>query len=192
MLKWLLDKYNKRSKYVPNGIDLRNITSYKRNLNKNKIRILIESNSNSYYENFAGSFKIVEYLDKNKYEIFYLSNNRKPNDWNSVDKLFNEVRNAQAISIFEQSEILLKSSYIESYSYPTSEMMVIGWFCIYVLNDDNQEYLKDDENCLFYKLGNINDSIDCLDRLISDEYIYLTFYKFLFNINYYIYNNIYL
>ena len=126
MLKWLLDKYNKRSKYVPNGIDLRNITSYKRNLNKNKIRILIESNSNSYYENFAGSFKIVEYLDKNKYEIFYLSNNRKPNDWNSVDKLFNEVRNAQAISIFEQSEILLKSSYIESYSYPTSEMMVIG------------------------------------------------------------------
>ena len=40
--KWLYKKYKKKARYAPNGIDFNNFISYKRDLKKKKIRILIE------------------------------------------------------------------------------------------------------------------------------------------------------
>ena len=85
---WLFEKYGKRAKYAPNRIDIKNIiniTPYKRNLTKNKIRILIEVDYNSHYKNVDESCKIVEKLNKNKFEIWYLTNNGKPKDLYRVD-----------------------------------------------------------------------------------------------------------
>ena len=48
-------------------------------------------------------------------------------------------------------------------------MMATGGYSILVSNDGNKEYLKDGENCLLYKLGDINDAINCIKRLINDE-----------------------
>jgi len=48
-------------------------------------------------------------------------------------------------------------------------MMATGGYCIVAPNEINKEYLKDGEKCLFYKLGDTNDSISCIDGLISDE-----------------------
>ena len=167
--KWLWSKYRKNSKYAPNGIDLDQYFSHRRQLNKNKIRILIEGDSSSHYKNVDESFKIVEKLDKNKFEIWYLSYNGKPKDWYRVDKFLNEIPFEKVSQIYDKCDILLKSSWLESFSYPPLEMMATGGFCIVVPNGGNREYLKDGKNCLFYNLGNINSAIKCIERLISDE-----------------------
>ena len=62
---WLMEKYNHNSRFAPNGIFLNSFVEHKRNLNKEKIRILIEGDSSCFYKNVDESFKI-----KNKFEIW--------------------------------------------------------------------------------------------------------------------------
>ena len=174
---WLWEKYGKKAKYVPNGIDLNNFNPHRRNLREKKIRILIEGDSSSYTKNIDESFKIIEKLDKNKFEIWYLSNNGKPKDWYQIDKFLNEIPHEKINQIYEECDILLKSSWFESFSYPPLEMMATGGYCIVVPNDGNAEYLKDGENCLLYKLGDINDAVKCIERLISDEQLQRQLYE---------------
>jgi hypothetical protein len=60
-----MEKYNHNSRFAPNGIFLNSFVEHKRNLNKEKIRILIEGDSSCFYKNVDESFKI-----KNKFEIW--------------------------------------------------------------------------------------------------------------------------
>ena len=48
-------------------------------------------------------------------------------------------------------------------------MMATGGYSIVVPTGGNAEYLINEENCLFYKQGDIDDAIHCIERLISDE-----------------------
>ena len=106
-----------------------------------------------------------------------MSNNGKPKDWYRIDKFFNELQHDEVIYIYEQCDILLKSSWLESFSYPPLEMMATGGYVIIVLNGGNKEYLKDGENCIIYKLGDIDGAVDSINRLVSDkklqEYLYI-------------------
>ena len=174
---WLWKKYNKNSTYIPNGIDIDNIKYYKRDLEKSKIRILIEGDNSNFYKNVDESFKIVEKLDKNKFEIWYLSNNGKPKYWYYINKFFNKIPHEKVIQIYYESDILLKSSWLESFSYPPLEMMATGGYSIVTPNEGNKEYLKDRENCLFYKLGDINDAIKIINTLISDKLLQENLYN---------------
>ena len=167
--RWLWNKYRKNARYAPNGIDFDNIKYYRRELNKKKIRILIEGDSSSYYKNVDESFKIIEKLDKNNFEVWYLSNNGKPKNWYQFDKFFNKISFEKVQQIYYQCDVLIKSSFLESFSYPPLEMMATGGFCIVVPNGGNKEYLKDGKNCLFYKLGEIDDAIKRLKQLIADK-----------------------
>ena len=83
-----MQNYNKKSHYAPNGIDFNEYKPHKRNLNKNKIRILIEGDSSSHYKNVDKSFKIIEKLDQKKFEVWYLSYKGQPKDWYKIDKFF--------------------------------------------------------------------------------------------------------
>ena len=166
---WLWEKYNKNSSYAPNGIDFDNVKYHMRNLDKKKIRILIEGDSSCFHKNVDESFKIVEKLDKKKFEIWYLSYKGKPKYWYYIDKFFNNVPHEKINKIYYESDILLKSSWLESFSYPPLEMMATGGFSIVVPNEGNKEYLKDGENCLFYKLGDINEAVKNIEKLISDK-----------------------
>ena len=174
---WLWEKYKKKSRYAPNGIDFYSFTSQRRKLTKKKIRILIEGDSSSHYKNVDESFKIIEKLDKNKFEVWYLSYNGKPKNWYQFDKFFHEISHDKVKSIYRQCDILLKSSFLESFSYPPLEMMATGGYNIVVPNGGNTEYLKDGENCLFYKLGDINGAVECIKRLISDEELQIHLYE---------------
>jgi glycosyltransferase involved in cell wall biosynthesis len=149
----------------------------KRKLNKERIRILIEGDSLSHIKNIDESFKIVEKLNKNKFEIWYMSYRGKPKEWYRVDKFLSKIPYEKVKSVYQQSDILIKSSYFESFSYPPLEMMATGGFCIVVPNDGNVEYLRNEENCLFYKLGDIDSAVQCIERLISDEKLQNKLYK---------------
>ena len=106
-----------------------------------------------------------------------MSNNGKPKDWYKIDKFFNKVSHEEVKLIYEESDILLKSSLLESFSYPPLEMMATGGYCIVVPNGGNREYLMDGENCLFYKSGEIDSAINCIKRLIDDEQLQNYLYK---------------
>jgi len=175
--KWLWKKYEKKSRYAPNGIDIDNFKHHRRELKGKKIKILIEGDSSSYYKNIDESFKIIERLDENKFEIWYLSNNGKPKYWYKIDKFFNKISHEQVNQIYEECDILLKSSWLESFSYPPLEMLATGGYCIVVPNGGNKEYLIDGENCMFYKLGDIDSALNCIKRLISDEKLQNYLYK---------------
>ena len=166
---WLWEKYKQKSRYAPNGINLESFIEHKRNLNKSKIRILIEGDNSSHYKNVDESFKIVERIDKNKFEVWYMSYNAKPKKWYRVDKFLNKVPFEKVSEVYEKCDILIKSSWLESFSYPPLEMMATGGYCIVVPNGGNLEYLKDKENCLFYKQGDIDEAVHCIEKLISDE-----------------------
>ena len=174
---WLWEKYKKKSRYAPNGIELNEFKAHKRNLNKEKIIILIEGDNSSHYKNVDESFKIVEKLTKNKYEIWYMSYNAKPKSWYKVDKFLKKIPFDKVNEVYEKCDILIKSSWLESFSYPPLEMMATGGYCIVAPNNGNIEYLKNEENCLFYKPGNIDDALKCIDRLITNttlqEYLYI-------------------
>ena len=56
-------------------------------------------------------------------------------------------------------------------------MMATGGYTIVAPNDGNIEYLINNENCLFYKLGDIEDAIKSIRRLISNEQLQKHLYE---------------
>ena len=174
---WLWEKYKKKSKYAPNGIYYNNFMKYRRNLNKTKIRILIEGDNSSKFKNIDESFKIVEKLNKDKYEIWYMSYNAKPKNWYRVDRFLNKVAFEEVGKIYEQCDILIKSSILDSFSFPPLEMMATGGYSIVIPTGGNVEYLINEKNCLFYKQGDIDDAIHSIERLISDEVLQQHLYE---------------
>ena len=167
--KWLIEKYGHNAAYAPNGINLNYFKAHKRNLNKQKIIILIEGDNYSPYKNVDESFKIVEKLDKNKFEIWYMSYKAKPKSWYRVDKFLNKIPYEKVGSVYGKCDILIKSSWLESFSLPPLEMMATGGYCIVAHNSGNEEYLKNEENCLLYKIGDIDSAFQCIEKLILNE-----------------------
>ena len=174
---WLLEKYKKKSRYAPNGIYYNEFKVHKRNLSKPKIRILIEGDNSSNFKNVDESFKIVEKLDKKKYEIWYMSYKAKPKSWYRVDKFLYKVAFEKVNEVYANCDILIKSSLLDSFSFPPLEMMATGGYNIMVPTGGNVEYLINEENCLFYKQGDIDDAVHCIERLISDEVLQQHLYE---------------
>lgn len=166
--RWLKEEFGNTVKYAPNGIDL-SIFEVKKRKFDGKIKILIEGNCKDHYKNVDESFRIVEKLDKDKYEINYLSYEKEPKDWYRVDNFYHKVPHSEVGKIYQDSDILIKTSILESFSYPPLEMMATGGLVVVVPNDGNSEYLVDGENCLLYKQGEIDDAVSKIEKLVSDK-----------------------
>lgn len=168
--RWLKERFNKESRYSSNGIDLEFYPYNERVFTKDKkIKILIEGDSRSEYKNTDEAFRIVEQLDPSKYEISYLSYRKEPKDWYRVDHSYNRISPDKVGEVYAKSDILIKTSLLESFSYPPLEMMATGGLSLVVPNDGNVEYLKDGINCLFYKQGDIADGVAKLEQLVNDK-----------------------
>lgn len=166
--EWLKDKFEKECEYAPNGIDL-NQFEFKKRTFTGKIKVLIEGNSDDYYKNVDESFKIVEKLDKEKYEIHFLSYQGEPKKWYYVDKFMHKVPYEKVGQVYQDADILIKSSILESFSYPPLEMMATGGLVVVAPNGGNIEYIKDKDNCLFYETGNIEDAVEKIEQLRNDK-----------------------
>ena len=167
---WLSLQFGQKVRYAPNGICFKQF--YEANNERNfcgKIKILIEGDSASYYKNVDESFKIVECLRKDHFEIWYMSYNAEPKDWYHVDKFFHKIPYSEVAKVYQQCDVLIKTSILESFSYPPLEMMAAGGLVLVVPNNGNVEYLKDGENCLLYEQGNIHEAVQKLELMCSDK-----------------------
>ena len=165
--KWLLEEFHTKSKYVSNGLDL-NLFPYKKRKFDKKIKILVEGNCNDQYKNVDESFLITNKLDKSKYEIHYMSYEKEPKKWYRIDKFYHKIPHEKVGTIYENCDILIKTSILESFSYPPLEMMATGGYVVALQNDGNSEYLKDNYNSLIYEKGNIDDAINKIKMLCSN------------------------
>ena len=106
-----------------------------------------------------------------------MSYKAKPKSWYRVDKFLNKVAFEKVNEIYGKCDILIKSSLLDSFSFPPLEMMATGGYNIIAPTGGNVEYLINEENCLFYKQGDIDDAIHCIERLISDEVLHQHLYE---------------
>lgn len=165
---WLEKNFERKSIYIRNGINLNQFPYKKRTFN-GKIKILIEGNCDDYYKNVDESFKIVQKLDKDKFEIQFLSYKGTPKNWYYVDKFMHKVPYDEVGKVYQDADILIKSSILESFSYPPLEMMATGGLVVVAPNGGNIEYIKDGFNCLFYEPGNIDDAVEKINKLSTDQ-----------------------
>lgn len=136
---------------------------------KRKVRILIEGDCSAFHKNVDESFRITEKLDPEQYEIWYMAYHGEPKDWYRIDKFLPQVPYEKVQEIYQQCDILLKSSVLESFSYPPLEMMASGGCVVAVLNEGNREYLVDGENCLTYPLGEVEQGVEAIQRIAEDH-----------------------
>lgn len=168
--RWLKEQFNKDARYTPNGIDLENYPYHERVFSKDKrIKILIEGDSRSEYKNTDEAFRIVAKLDPKRYEIAYLSYRKEPKDWYKVDRFYNRISPEKVGEVYADNDILIKTSLLESFSYPPLEMMATGGLALVIPNDGNVEYLKDKYNCLFYKHGAVDAGVAAIELLSRDK-----------------------
>ncbi|MDY7991477.1 glycosyltransferase [Paenibacillus polymyxa] len=165
--QWLSQNYGKNVSYVENGIDL-SVFQYRKRTFEGKIKVLVEGNSKDYYKNVDESFKITNQLDSNRFEIWYLSYNGEPKEWYKVDKFLNKVPHDQVGKVYADCDILLKSSLLESFSYPPLEMMATGGIAVVAPNEGNIEYLVHNKNCLLYEQGNTSSALQLIEMVCSD------------------------
>ncbi|QOT09872.1 glycosyltransferase [Paenibacillus sp. JNUCC32] len=165
---WLKDHFKKEVKYAPNGIDL-SLFAFKERTHYGKIRILIEGSSSDRNKNVDESFMITNQLDRGKYEIWYLTYDDKPKSWYVIDKFLHKVPYDEVSDVYSQCDILLKSSRLESFSYPPLEMMATGGVSIVAPNEGNLEYLIHNVNCLLYEPGNIQNALEMIEIVCTNE-----------------------
>ncbi|MDD7220240.1 MAG: glycosyltransferase [Blautia sp.] len=175
-VKWLKDQYHVDAEYIPNGIFPDQYHAHRRKMS-GKIRILIEGDCNAKHKNVDESFAVVERLDPEEFEIWYMSYNGTPKDWYRVDRFLHQIPYEQTPDVYAECDILLKTSLLESFSYPPLEMMASGGFVVAVLNDGNQEYLEGEKNCLLYARGDIEQAINNIFRLKNDAKLRDTLYQ---------------
>ena len=166
---WLTSDWGQKVSFAPNGIETRQFERVASKWDSGRIRILSEGDTESPYKNVDEAFRVVDQLDPSKYEIWYMSYNGAPKDKYRVDRFLHAVPHADVGRVYGQCHILLKTSILESFSYPPLEMMATGGVVVVIKNDGNAEYLRDNENCIIYKRGDISAAVDAIERVVSDE-----------------------
>lgn len=165
---WLKESFHQEARYLPNGIHTEEYKPVRRNFD-GKIRILIEGDCQAYYKNVDESFQIANQLDRDRFEVWYMSYNAQPKEWYKVDRFLHKVPYEEVSKVYQQCHILLKTSILESFSYPPLEMMATGGYAVVVPNEGNGEYLVDGENCLLYPGGDIDAGLRAVYRICDDK-----------------------
>lgn len=173
---WLESNYGHVSRYAPNGIDIANFPYHRRKL-EGKIRILIEGDCGVEYKNVDEAFEITNELDPQKFEIWYMSYNAQPKAFYRVDRFLHKVPYDKVADVYEQCDILLKTSLLESFSYPPLEMMASGGYVIAIPNGGNEEYLRDGENCLLYESGKVEEARKLIGQILENSNLQEKLYR---------------
>lgn len=164
---WLEQQFKRKVYFVHNGLS-NNLFRYRERDFSKKIRILIEGNCESFFKNMNESFLITNQLDPNRYEVIFMPNYGTPKLWYKYSEIHEKVPYEQVCEIYSNCHILLKTSLLESFSYPPLEMMATGGTVVAVQNQGNREYMIDGYNCAIYPQGDIDAAIAQIEKIVND------------------------
>jgi glycosyltransferase involved in cell wall biosynthesis len=167
-VNWLRDQYQHAARYCPNGLNT-NMFTYKSRDFDSKIRVLIEGSNIDEFRNIDESFKITNQLDPKKFEVWYLTYDGEPKSWYRLDKFLHKIPYEEVAKIYQSCHILVKSSKLESFSYPPLEMMATGGIAVVALNNGNAEYVEHEKNCMVYNSGDIEKAKFYIEQIVKDE-----------------------
>lgn len=165
---WLKSDFGRSSDLILNGIELDGFEFKDRKLGK-KVKILIEGNCLAKNKKVDESFEIVKKLDREKFEISYLTYNGEVKDWYDFDNIFSKVSPENVAKIYANHDILIKSSIAESFSLPPLEMMATGGVVVLAENEGNSSYAKNGKNCLTYESGDIEAAAKLIAEISSSK-----------------------
>lgn len=169
---WLEERELRRVRYAPNGIDPEMFPWHERSFDPaKKVRVLIEGDPKMYYKNVDESFAVTNLLDPDRFEIWFMSYNGKPKPEYRVDRFLHKVPHEDVGNVYAACDILLKTSILESFSYPPLEMMATGGFVVAIPNDGNTEYLEHGKNCLLFDSGDTAGAVASIEAIAADEEI---------------------
>ena len=175
---WLSERFGRQARYIPNGLDTSLFFPKERSLSASeKVRILIEGDCDSYYKNVDEAFRIVDRLDPERYEVWYVSYNAEPKSTYRVDRFLHDSYQEEIADIYRECHMLLKTSILESFSYPPLEMMASGGYVVAILNDGNAEYLRNRQNCLVYERGDLEAGVAAIEEIARDSSLRATLYE---------------
>ena len=169
--KWLLDDFDQKAKYIPNGIDIELFCPEGEAIaskSEDKTRILIEGNPDDAYKNVDESFEIVNKLNTKLYEVWFISYGGKPKNWYRYDRFFQRVPYTDMPKYYRSCNIFLKTSKLESFSYPPLEMMACGGVTVVAENEGNRAYIKNHYNTLSYTIGDTDTAVKHIQRMSRD------------------------
>lgn len=81
------------------------------------MKILIEGDPKSEWKNVDEAFRITNQLDRERFEISFLSYYAEPKDWYIVD-IFHQKIPSEKVQIYAQNDILLKLHCLSAFGYP--------------------------------------------------------------------------
>ena len=166
--QWLKEDYGRDAQLIPNGLDL-SLFPFKPRGVKTKTIILIEGNCDLASKNIDESFEIANRLNKDEFYIIFVTNYGEPKEWYVCDEFYRSVPNQEMYQMYQRADILLKTSLMESFSYPPLEMMATGGCVVAILNDGNATYLRDGQNCLLFRHGDVEAGVAAIERLHRDS-----------------------
>ncbi|MGZ6124751.1 MAG: glycosyltransferase, partial [Myxococcales bacterium] len=111
---------------------------------------------------------VTNQLDPSRFEVWYLSYKGSPKKWYRVDRFLHKVPHQAVAAAYQACHLLVKSSLLESFSYPPLEMMATGGIAIVASNAGNAEYLRDRENCLLYRGGSPEQAVRLIHEICGD------------------------
>jgi glycosyltransferase involved in cell wall biosynthesis len=166
-VQWLRDNFEQEARYAPNGISIDLFPVLERSYD-GKINILVEGNHKDPLKNIDEAFKITNALDEKKYSISYLSYNSQPKKDYKVDHVYNKISPDKVGLIYQKNHILLKTSLLESFSFPPLEMMATGGHVVAIKNEGNAEYLTKN-NTVIIEPGHKDDAIAAIHQIVKDS-----------------------
>ena len=171
--EWLASDYSVNASYVPNGIDSEHFAETSANRQRilspdDEIHVLVEGNDDDEYKNVEESIVIFRKLK----EIFpniklHRLAYRALEDIDEIDYQHFQVPFDEVKDIYARCDLLIKSSRLESFSYPPLEMMASGGFAVVAGNGGNAEYLVHKDNALVYTQGNIEEAVEQVKMLLN-------------------------
>jgi O-antigen biosynthesis protein len=165
--KWLKEKFNKDSYYVPNGLDTSLFYPDEPLVPKNKkLRVLLEGSIDIPFKGMKEAFEVVDGMDC---EVWCVSSFGKPKPGWHCDRFFEKVPLKDMRRIYCSCDVLIKMTKVEGFFMPPLEMMACGGTVITNKVTGYDEYIIDGYNGLVVEQGDVAAAREKLNILIRDR-----------------------
>lgn len=173
--KWLQiflkENFNKKSLYIPNGVNTKIFypdIPFKPKP-KNKKRILLEGAINLPFKGMKEAFDVVHNMDC---EVWCVSYDGKPKPSWHCDLFFEKILMQDMRRIYSSCDIILKLTKVEGVFGPPLEMMACGGVPVVARVTGYDEYIKDGYNALVTDFSDIKKTQKILKELMTNQKLY--------------------